>query len=85
MEQKLCQSCAMPMTGQEQMGREKDGSVNEDYCRYCYVDGAFDKPDETLEQMISTSVPFMVEQGMEEDKARAGLEAVLPGLKRWKK
>jgi len=75
----------MPLTGEEVMGREKDGSVNSDYCQYCYADGAFVSPDETLEGMIATCIPFMVEQGMDEDKARSSLEAVLPGLKRWKK
>jgi len=73
------------MSGPEQMGKEKDGTINSDYCCYCYKDGSFDNPEETLEEMINTSVPFMVEQGMEADTARKSLEALLPGLKRWKK
>lgn len=84
MEQKICQSCAMPMTSPEHFGREKDGSVNEDYCCYCYSDGALVNPGQTLEEMIETCVPFMVEQGMEKERAKATLESILPGLKRWK-
>lgn len=85
MEQKICQSCSMPMSGAEQMGKEKDGSYNTDYCHYCYKDGAFIDPGETLDHMIDTGISFMVEQGMGKDQARAELEAVLPGLKRWNK
>ena len=85
MEQKLCQSCAMPLSGTELMGTEKEGSINSDYCKYCYSRGSFENPDQTLEQMIDTCVPFMVEQGMDADQARSSLDAVLPGLKRWKK
>lgn len=85
MEQKICQSCSMPMSGTEQMGKEKDGAHNTDYCHYCYKDGAFADPGETLDHMIETGIGFMVEQGMGKDRARAELEAVLPGLKRWKK
>lgn len=38
----MCQSCGMPMkkdpTGG---GSNADGSINSDYCSYCYKDGAF--------------------------------------------
>ena len=40
MEQKFCQSCGMPLT-EELLGTNADGSKNEDYCIYCYKDGAF--------------------------------------------
>ena len=41
MENKFCQSCGMPMTADEQFGRNVDGSKNGEYCSYCYRDGAF--------------------------------------------
>ena len=41
MENKFCQSCGMPITSEEQFGRNADGSKNEEYCSYCYRDGAF--------------------------------------------
>ena len=84
MEQKLCQSCAMPLTGADLLGTEKNGEKNEDYCKHCYVDGAFNSPNETMEEMIDTCIPFMVKEGMDKDLARKSLEAVLPTLKRWK-
>ncbi len=85
MEQKVCQSCAMPLTGKELIGTEKDGSVNGDYCVYCYSKGAFTTPGQTMEQMIDMCVPFMVEQGMDKESSRKTLENLLPGLKRWMK
>ena len=83
MEQMICQSCGMPMT-EDLYGTNQDGGKNSEYCKYCYVEGAFHNPDETLEEMINTCVPFMVEQGMPEKEARAQLEKQLPQLKRWK-
>lgn len=83
MEQKVCQSCGMPMA-EDFYGTNQDGSKNSEYCKYCYVNGAFHNPDETLEGMINTCVPFMVEQGTPEKDARAQLNELLPQLKRWK-
>ena len=37
MEQKFCQSCGMPLTN-EILGTNTDGTLNEDYCIYCYKD-----------------------------------------------
>ncbi|MCL1964420.1 MAG: WYL domain-containing protein, partial [Firmicutes bacterium] len=83
MEKKICQSCAMPME-KEQYGTNRDGSQNEAYCMYCYKDGAFTS-DQTMEQMVDTCVPFMVEDGMTEEAARKIMNETLPQLKRWKK
>lgn len=83
---KVCQSCGMPMAdGSDLFGSNADGSTNEEYCKYCFENGAFGSPDETLEQMIESCIPFMVEEGMEASQARAILESTLPSLKRWQK
>ena len=34
----ICQCCGMPLDD-EITGRNKDGSLNEDYCKWCYADG----------------------------------------------
>ncbi|MBQ5812196.1 zinc ribbon domain-containing protein [Candidatus Saccharibacteria bacterium] len=39
MEGKICQSCAMPLTSDDMFGTNADGSVNEDYCKWCYDKG----------------------------------------------
>jgi hypothetical protein len=84
MEQKVCQSCGMPMTAEDLCGTNADGSLNDEYCKYCYDKGAFHNPNETLEGMVNTCAPFMVEQGVPEKDARAQLNELLPQLKRWK-
>lgn len=79
----ICQSCSMPMGNEELHGKNKDGSINADYCIYCYPNGEFNKPDETLEEMIETCIPFMVKEGFTEDGARNHLTQNLKNLKRW--
>ena len=34
-----CQGCDMPLEQDEVMGTNADGSLNKDYCIYCYKDG----------------------------------------------
>ena len=55
MENKFCQSCGMPITSEEQFGRNADGSKNEEYCSYCYRDGAFTE-NCTMDEMIDNSL-----------------------------
>ena len=80
----LCQSCCMPLTD-DLLGTNADGTVNHDYCSYCYEAGEFTAPDLTMEEMISICIPFMVEQGMTAEDALKILESTLPNLKRWSK
>ena len=51
METKFCQSCGMPMMASEQFGKNENGSINEDYCSYCFQNGNFTQ-DYTMEEMI---------------------------------
>jgi len=80
-----CQSCGMPMSEDSLFGKNADGSKNDDYCCYCYPSGSFSNPNETLEEMIESCVPFMVEDGVcpDADSARKLLQEHLPTLKRW--
>jgi len=81
-----CQSCGMPMTDDSHFGNNADGEKNEDYCCYCYPDGAF--PGEcTMEEMIEICVPVIVENGVcpNSESARKMLTEFFPTLKRWKK
>lgn len=85
MEQKFCQSCGMPMDSEELYGTEANSSKNPDYCKYCYVSGAFTF-DGSMEEMIDICVPHMVEAdpNMTVDKARTMMREYFPMLKRWK-
>jgi nitrous oxide reductase accessory protein NosL len=78
----LCQSCGMPLTA-EFYGTDADGSLNSEYCKYCYADGQFVAPDLTMERMIEICVPYMMERGMSEEYARHLLLEYMPQLKRW--
>ena len=86
MEQIFCQSCGMPMGATDEMyGSNSDGSKNEDYCKYCFDNGAFTSIT-TMEQMIDFCVPHVVSAnpGMSEDDARKMMHGFFPMLKRWK-
>ena len=39
--QLICQCCGMPLNEDAFISREKDGSYNEDYCKWCYAEGKF--------------------------------------------
>ena len=49
MSNNVCQSCGMIMKESER-GTNLDGSISEDYCKYCFTNGKFGK-DETMEEM----------------------------------
>ena len=81
---RICQSCAMPMPTDDMLGTEQNGSASQDYCSYCYQNGSFNGPTQTMEQMVDVCVPFIVKEGMPEAQARKIMEETLPLLKRWK-
>lgn len=83
MDKPICQSCGMPMSPEE-FGTNKDGSPSSEYCKYCYQDGAFTK-EETLDEMIETCIPFMLQENPEvtEAQVREHLQGTLGTLKRW--
>lgn len=84
MDQKVCQSCGMPMQ-EEQYGKNGDGSPNEEYCMYCFKDGSFTQ-DCDLEGMVEICAPFEVEskRAATLEEARSGLREYLAALGRWK-
>jgi hypothetical protein len=51
MEKTICQSCGMPIEKPEQFSTNADGSVNHDYCIYCFKDGKF-IDDVSMEEYI---------------------------------
>ncbi len=87
MEQKFCQSCGMPLS-EEILGTNADGSKNEDYCIYCYKDGAF-TGDFTMEEMAEYCSMFVEEFNKNTGKNLTACEykqellKYYPMLKRW--
>ena len=82
--EKICQSCAMPLTDESLFGTNKDGSINHDYCKYCYTDGEFvDKV--SMEEYIEMCSQFGDQAGMTNEQMRQYCTKIFPTLKRWKK
>ena len=78
----VCQCCGMPM-GDEILGRNRDGSLNEDYCQWCYADGTYTYSD--MDDLIRVCVPNLVQQGFTEEQAREYMKHTLPTLDYWKR
>lgn len=83
MSEKICQSCGMPITSDEQLGTNKDGGINNDYCKYCYENGEFiDKV--SMEEYIDMCSQYGEQAGMTNDEMRKHCTELFPTLKRWK-
>jgi transcriptional regulator with XRE-family HTH domain len=79
--QLICQCCGMPLDDAI-IGRDRDGSLNEDYCRWCYADGTFTYHD--MDDLIEVCVGHMVNENFSEEQARSYMKGLLPGLNYWK-
>jgi hypothetical protein len=59
-----CQSCGMPLKADPKGGgTNADGSLSQEYCSYCYVNGSFVNPDMTLDEMKTLVVDKLHERG----------------------
>jgi hypothetical protein len=74
-----CQSCGMPLAKAEDFGTARNGSRVNDFCHYCFRDGAFTEPEISMQEMIDKCVSVMVrEKIMPEPQARALMAEVIP-------
>ena len=84
MNNKICQSCGMPLVSQDQLGTNKDGSINNDYCKYCYNNGEFiDKV--SMAEYIEMCSKYGSQAGMTNEEMKEHCTKVFPTLKRLKK
>ena len=80
----FCQSCGMPMTSDDVCGTDADGSLNFDYCKYCYKDGEFvDKV--SMEEYIEMCSQFGAQAGMTNEQMKDHCQMLFPMLKRWRR
>jgi len=71
------------LSNETDYGAESDGTKSEEYCTWCYPDGAF-TGEESLDAFIEHAAPYMAEGvGVSRDEAISYLAVVLPTLKRW--
>ena len=82
--ERICQSCSMPLDNPEIFGTEKDGSPKKYYCKYCYENGKFTNPQITLEEMKTRVKNQMEKMKMDDETITIALDS-LPNLKRWRK
>lgn len=78
----ICQCCGMPLTD-DILSKESDGSLNEDYCKWCYSDGQF--AYNSIDEIKAYLMQFMKNHGMAEEQAEEYINATIPKLKRWAK
>ena len=81
-QQLICQCCGMPLDDAI-ISHEQDGSLNEDYCQWCYADGTYTYS--SMDDLIDVCVGQMVGENFTEEQARAYLKQTLPHLDYWKR
>ncbi|MBO4326142.1 MAG: zinc ribbon domain-containing protein, partial [Clostridia bacterium] len=78
----ICQCCGMPLEDAI-IGRNGDGSLNEEYCQWCYADGTYTYSN--MDDLIDVCIPHMAREGFTEAQARDYMKKLLPGLDYWKR
>jgi len=88
MENKIrCQSCGMPLTTTVgNLGTNKDGSNTFEYCGFCFRAGEFTNPNQTLIEMVQSSIENMTtDLNMPVERASELANSFIPTLRRWQK
>ncbi len=80
--QLICQCCGMPLEDSI-ISKEKDGFLNEEYCKWCYADGEYQYSD--MDHLIDVCVKNMANEQHSEEDVRSYLKAMLPKLDYWKR
>lgn len=78
----ICQCCGMPLED-EIISREKDGFMNEAYCKWCYADGNYMYSD--MDDLIDVCVKNMANEEHSEKEVHEYLLRTLPKLDYWKR
>ena len=79
--QLVCQCCGMPLEDSI-ISHEDDGSLNENYCKWCYADGKYTYSN--MDDLIDVCVNYMVSEDCSEEQARSYMKQHLPELDYWK-
>ena len=80
--QLICQCCGMPLEDSI-LSKNADGSINEDYCQWCFADGTYTYSN--MDDLINVCVGHMANEQFSEDQVRAYLKEKLPTLDYWKR
>ncbi len=82
-----CQSCGMRLSEAfGNLGTNADDTNTLEYCKFCFSGGSFTNPDQTLAEMIQSSIENMTaDLNMPFEKATNLANSFIPNLKRWRK
>lgn len=84
----ICQSCGMNIDSDEQKGTNKDETLSEEYCAFCFKGGEFTNSltlEDQVEMGLSYSPEYMNATTEEEkDHIRTQAKEYVSNLKRWK-
>lgn len=80
-----CQSCGMPLSEEfGNLGTNADGTNTTEYCSFCFAYGDFTNPNQTMEEMIASSIENMTQDlQMPLEQATNLANSFIPTLKRW--
>ena len=79
----ICQCCGMPLSDDSLISREKDGSFQENYCKWCYTDGEF--VYDSMESLLDFLVGHMPNpENLPDEERRQSFAFYLSGLEHWK-
>lgn len=68
----------MPLEDDEIISHDSDGTLNEDYCKWCYADGTYTYSN--MDDLIDVCVKNMVNKNFTEEQVRAYMKDLLPKL-----
>lgn len=79
----ICQCCGMPLDDDATLSREVDGTINEEYCKWCYNDGKFAYG--SVEELTDFLAEHMSNESWPPEQVREYLGGMLPSLNHWKR
>ncbi|MBQ8815086.1 MAG: helix-turn-helix domain-containing protein [Lachnospiraceae bacterium] len=80
--QLICQCCGMPLDDTI-VSKETDGIFNEEYCKWCYVDGEYTY--DNMDDLIEFCAGHMANEDFSTEQVRSYMRDILPKLNYWKK
>lgn len=81
MNNKICQSCGMPLNLNNEFATNIDGTLNDNYCKYCYKNRKF-IDDVSMKEYIEKCSKYGHQAGMTNDEMKKHCQNLFATLKR---
>ena len=80
----FCQCCSMPLMDPSLRGTEEDGSISDEYCKFCYQDGEYTAKNVGMDEFIEATAQKEADAlGISREEAVSLMATLLPHLDRW--